>query len=269
MNRKGFAPVIVLLIVAAVLVAGGIWYYEAHKAAVPYMSVLQTATTTPSVQATSTPIVAATAIEKSNQYTPAENIPTTTSNEIPSISIGYVKKSVLYPGFSWKPVIAGSSTAFINSIYVVPTSKAQGTQNGPSVVQSQSWEALVDASTSQSSNFDGYYSDIYNNYIASYGGDYPLDGSDQLQLGGYDFRPEAAAGVGGEIWGYLFVSGYYEVANPADFTKDTVQELTLEEDTVNADGSRCRTSCPYVNYVVSWSDPVTIGHVLDTASWNQ
>ncbi|MGC9598871.1 MAG: hypothetical protein ABSE18_00605 [Minisyncoccia bacterium] len=31
MNRKGFAPVVVVLIVVGILIVGGIWYYEAHK----------------------------------------------------------------------------------------------------------------------------------------------------------------------------------------------------------------------------------------------
>lgn len=31
MNQKGFAPILILLILAGVLIVGGIWYYEAHQ----------------------------------------------------------------------------------------------------------------------------------------------------------------------------------------------------------------------------------------------
>jgi hypothetical protein len=31
MNRKGFAPILIAIIVAGLLVVGGIWYYETHK----------------------------------------------------------------------------------------------------------------------------------------------------------------------------------------------------------------------------------------------
>ena len=31
MNKKGFTPILIVLIVASVLVAGGIWYYETHQ----------------------------------------------------------------------------------------------------------------------------------------------------------------------------------------------------------------------------------------------
>jgi hypothetical protein len=33
MNKKGFAPIVVLLVIAGVLLVGGIWYYEIHTSA--------------------------------------------------------------------------------------------------------------------------------------------------------------------------------------------------------------------------------------------
>jgi hypothetical protein len=60
MNRRGFAPVIILLIVAGLLLVGGIWYYKTHEA----LSLPMTPSTTPS-QTSSNPTV----INESNTTT--------------------------------------------------------------------------------------------------------------------------------------------------------------------------------------------------------
>lgn len=51
MNRKGFAPIVIALIVAAVLVVGGVWYYGSHQFAAP-MAENSIIHTTSTVQAT-------------------------------------------------------------------------------------------------------------------------------------------------------------------------------------------------------------------------
>jgi hypothetical protein len=191
----------------------------------------------------------------------------------PTIIIGGVEKQILYPSFSWNPI---TSTPFSTGIFVTPTSQVKGKKLGYSIVQGQAWQSLVDVSLPNSiSEFEKYYADLYASFEATnesgLGISSDVDvGLGSFKLAGYHFMPIVADGPLGRIWGYLFKRGVYEYVNISDFIKDTVQELVLSYHRVNADGSLCeKDNCPYIQFIVFWSDPKSVGDILQDASWNQ
>jgi hypothetical protein len=65
MNRQGFAPLILILVIAVLMAVAGIWYYEAHKPASPQVLPIPSATTTASVQTISSSTASTTAVSAS------------------------------------------------------------------------------------------------------------------------------------------------------------------------------------------------------------
>ena len=181
---------------------------------------------------------------------------------------------MLYPGFSWTP----STSSIESATSSVPQSEisvsnVSAAKFGTLVVSGVAWQALVDdvdqSSTAGTDAFQNYYTDLENNYAIASGNGYNAETTDSggVYLAGYQFLPLQADGPFGGEDGFLLESGSYAVANPADYAKDTLRELTISYSSANADGSRCFSSCAYTKYWIFLSDPMTVGNILQETSW--
>jgi prepilin-type N-terminal cleavage/methylation domain-containing protein len=263
MKRNGFALlelVIVLAIVA--FVAGGGWHFT-------HLQNEQSAVNAGiSAEQRAQQVVQQTNQQTEQKQNALNQITGNSTFEDLSFSPFSVKQ-LLYPSFSWSM----ATSSFVNLTSTVPQSEIEidavsRAKYGTLTIRGQEWQSVVNASTSATSpDFSTYYDNLYANYMTSVG-QYNSSNQGFITLGGYQFDPLDADGVGGSYWGYLFKNGSYEQLNPLDYTKDTIRELTLSSQQANADGSLCEAdSCQYVRYTVFWSDPMTIGDILNQASW--
>lgn len=69
-NKKGFAPIVVLLIIAAVLVVGGIWYHQAYQ---PTPAVNSPIVTSPSTSSLSIPVTSSNTPEPATSNQPTSS----------------------------------------------------------------------------------------------------------------------------------------------------------------------------------------------------